>query len=65
MYLILYWNIICIELDLVLWIGFNIWKNVQEHQFSENLFSQVNDVGLSMYAVYVINKMILNYFIEN
>ena len=52
-----------------IWLSFmnrlNIWKNVQERQFSENLFSQMNDVGLSMYAVYVINKMILNYFIEN
>jgi len=29
------------------------------------LFSQVNDVGLSMYAAYVSNKMILNYFSED
>jgi len=41
------------------------WKNVQEHQFSENLFSQANDVGLNMYAVYMINNMVLNYFIKN
>jgi len=33
--------------------------------FPKTCFSQVNDVGLSMYVVYVINKMILNYFIEN
>jgi len=25
----------------------------------------VNDVGLHMYAVYMINDMVLNYFIEN
>jgi len=25
----------------------------------------VNDIGLHMYVVYVINKMVLNYFIEN
>jgi len=30
-------------------------ENIQEHQFFRNLFSQVNDVGLSMYAAYVIN----------
>jgi len=25
----------------------------------------VNDVGLNMYVVYMINNMVLNYFIEN
>jgi len=25
----------------------------------------VNDVGLSMYVVYLINKLALNYFIKN
>jgi len=52
-------------LDLDLRIGSNIWKIVQEHQFSENLLSQVNDVGLNMYVVYMINNMILNCLIEN
>jgi len=33
--------------------------------FSETCFSQVNDVGLSMYDVYVINKMVLMYFIKS
>jgi len=37
-------------------------KNVN---FPKNCFSQVNDVGLNMYVVYVINKVVLNYFIEN
>jgi len=37
-------------------------KNIK---FSENLFSQVNDVGLHMYAVYMIKYMVLNYFFEN
>jgi len=31
----------------------------------ENLFPQVNDVGLHMYVVYMINDMVLNCFIEN
>jgi len=37
-------------------------KNIS---FSEILFSQVNDAGLNMCAVYMINNMILHYFIEN
>jgi len=32
---------------------------------SETCFSQVNDVGLSIYVVYVINKMVLMYFIKS
>jgi len=40
----------------------NIWKMSKNVNFSETRFSQVNDVGLSMY---VVNNMILNYFIEN
>jgi len=33
--------------------------------FSETCFSQVNDVGLSMYAVYVVTKNDIDLFIEN
>jgi len=33
--------------------------------FSETCFSQVNDVGLGMYAVYVITKNGLINFIES
>ena len=37
-------------------------KNVN---FPKTCFSQVNDVGLSMYTVYVISKMVFIYLIEN
>jgi len=30
--------------------------------FSETCFSQVNDVGLSMYVVYVVTKNVLDLF---
>jgi len=43
----------------------NLCKMSKNADFSETCFSQVNDVGLSMYAVYVINKMVLIYFIES
>jgi len=33
--------------------------------FSETCFSQVNDVGLNMYAVYVVTKNGIDLFIES
>jgi len=49
-----------VKLDIILRNELNFWK------MSKNAdFSQVNDIGLSMYAVYVVTKMVLIYFIES
>jgi len=42
------------ELDLVLQIDPNVGKMSKNINFSENLFSQGNDVGSNMYAVCMI-----------
>jgi len=52
-------------LELVYEIGLNVWKMSKNANFSETCSSQVNDVGLSMYTVYVISKMVFIYLIEN
>jgi len=43
----------------------NFCKMPKNADFSETCFSQVNDVEFSMYVVYVINKMVMIYFIES
>jgi len=45
-----------IELYLVLWIELNFWKMSKNANFSETCLPQENEVGLSMYTIYVIPK---------
>jgi len=51
-----------VKLDTNLWNELNFWKMSKNANFAETCVSQVNDVGLSMYAVYVVTKNGLDLF---